>query len=71
MGDLPTRLGLCLTRRPGQQLLLHAPGLAEPIVITLVASSGQRAKLGILAPLSVQVRRPESPLSRSRKGGAA
>jgi carbon storage regulator len=50
---------LVLTRRPDEGLVLTVPGLAEPVVVTVLAVEGDKVKVGIAAPRTVTVLRQE------------
>jgi len=57
---------LVLTRKSGQKLVL-----GEEIVVTVLEVSGDRVKLGIEAPRSVRVLRPEAAAQLSEANRAA
>lgn len=50
---------LCLTRKPGQQIVLSFPGLPAPIVVSANWIDGQKVSLGIEAPAEVSILRAE------------
>lgn len=53
---------LNLTRLPNENIIIQAGG--EILTITVVEIRGQRVKLGITAPLHVQIDREEVYLSK-------
>lgn len=50
---------LVLRRKCRESIVIHVPGLSEPIVITVVDTSHAWAKIGVVAPAEVRVLRDE------------
>lgn len=65
---VPPRLGLVLTRREGQRLVVVTPA-GERLVITVARIQGDNVRLAILAPTSHAIHRDEA-LDRAGNSGA-
>lgn len=55
---------LILSRKPGEQITI-----GDDIVITVVETRTGGVRLGINAPLSLSIRRPDATRNRTTRGG--
>lgn len=53
------RPGLSLTRHAGEQIVVHVPGYAEPMIITVTSTANDRCRLNFAAPRCFEVNRRE------------
>jgi carbon storage regulator len=62
---------LCLSRKVNEKVLIAGGAENGGITITVIETSGERCKLGIDAPRSVEIHRQEVWVKIQREGKAA